>query len=784
MKRLFKYILILAVIYPAAGLDAAEPGQLYTAFETIYNSKPVNKIFTFDSLTIQHKDLTIRFDSGRFVFFPPVTIDTVEHYYGGYYSGTIRTYYCPGLDIERDQMRRFFETDKIDRIYENVTILFGDSLHREIRNHIKPINDTLTEKESQRIDNEFFWFTRKENRYYTYWILHSLIHPDGGQFFSANLSSGGSDRVIYIFNPFEREEVRLLKHYWYWHSGGEFMETVCSYSVHASDTISGDSAGTDIYADINGTARPPIRIFHYDIDGSIDRGGKFDAATEVSFEVIESNSMMLEMFLHPEIKVDSVLDSMGHHLDFLRYVDDANKSRPLYIILNHAYKTGDTTSLNFYYHGKTTQDYSGRFYITAGSNWYPSLYSPDRALYDIVLRTPKAYRCAGTGSLFESKVVGDQLVTRWKVGTPTRNVSFSVGAVKLHEFSEAGLPPIEIYFDHDLHRDIAGNLSQAIKVKGVGLEPSVSEDIINSIKLFTEYFGPYPFGQMRVSECRALHGEAFPGFIHLGVPGWYRADDDGYVSAYRAHEVAHQWWGVSVGYETYRDQWLSEGFAEYCGLLYVQAAFGQDRFIEFLREYRENIFNVRKFMFEDGKESGPIAMGYRTQSTQTPGDYGLIIYEKAAFCLHMLRNMMIDFSTMNEDAFFNMMREFYTTYRGKSASTADFKRLTEKYIGIDMTWFFDQWVYGNNLPTYNFVYRFDRDSTGRYTATCSVHSEGVDENFKMYVPLEIEIDRGRMAYIRVLIEGPEYSFSLPSLPKIPLSLRLNPFESVLARVRQ
>src|SRR3990172_7233759 len=50
------------------------------------------------------------------------------------------------------------------------------------------------------------------------------------------------------------------------------------------------------------------------------------------------------------------------------------------------------------------------------------------------------------------------------------------------------------------------------------------------------------------------------------------------------HEIAHQWWGNMVGWESYRDQWLSEGFATYGAALYLDRERQGDRkFRELLR---------------------------------------------------------------------------------------------------------------------------------------------------------------------------------------------------------
>ena len=162
----------------------------------------------------------------------------------------------------------------------------------------------------------------------------------------------------------------------------------------------------------------------------------------------------------------------------------------------------------------------------------------------------------------------------------------------------------------------------------------------------------------------------------------------------------------------------------------------------------------------------------------------MIIYEKAALVFHMLRNMMIDLQTMNEDRFFNMLKEFYKKFRGGVCTTKDFRKVTEKHLGLDMTWFFDQWIYGTDLPTYKFSYEIEEDSAGQFVTTGRILTEGVSEGFKMYVPLEVEFENGKKVYIRMLIDKAAFDFSLPPLELKPKKIKLNPFESVLARVEQ
>jgi hypothetical protein len=160
------------------------------------------------------------------------------------------------------------------------------------------------------------------------------------------------------------------------------------------------------------------------------------------------------------------------------------------------------------------------------------------------------------------------------------------------------------------------------------------------------------------------------------------------------------------------------------------------------------------------------------------------IYRKGAYVLHMLRNMLMDLQTLDDSRFFDMMKEWHETYYGRRATTDDFKCITEKYCGMDMGWFFDQWVYGYSMPTYKFSYTVGDAEDGTYEAACDISQSGVPEDFKMFVPVEIEFKGGGKAYLRLLVDRPQQTITLPPLAQKPNRITLNPFESVLARVSQ
>ena len=101
--------------------------------------------------------------------------------------------------------------------------------------------------------------------------------------------------------------------------------------------------------------------------------------------------------------------------------------------------------------------------------------------------------------------------------------------------------------------------------------------------------------------------------------------------------------------------------------------------------------------------------------------------------------------TMNEDRCTETMRDLYRTYQGKRASTEDFRRVAEQHACTDLGWFFDQWIYGTEIPSYRVAYRFEPAEGGQYRVKLKVQQENVAEDFQMYVPVTVELGNGQVA---------------------------------------
>ena len=326
------------------------------------------------------------------------------------------------------------------------------------------------------------------------------------------------------------------------------------------------------------------------------------------------------------------------------------------------------------------------------------------------------------GRLVSSRESGDTLITRWISERPASQVCFSIGDFQEFDIHDPRLPPVTVQVNVDAHRQLGAFL---IRARGEP-ERNVAGDVATSLSFFSHVYGSPMFSHYYATEIPGPYGEAFPGLMYLSVWTFQLGTGKGDEQLFRSHEVAHQWWGVGVEPQGERDVWLSEGFAEFSGLWYMHTVQENKlRFFEHLDEWRHELRGQH--------DPRPIALGHRVEND----DYQTTVYEKSAWVLQMLRNMMIDFPTMNEDRFTAMMQDFYQEYRGRRASTHDFQRVVERHTGQSMDWFFKQWIDGTAIPTYTFSWHAEADTAGKHALHLRVRQDDVPSDFTMPVPVYI-----------------------------------------------
>ena len=460
------------------------------------------------------------------------------------------------------------------------------------------------------------------------------------------------------------------------------------------------------------------------------------------------------------------------------------------VTLPRTVAAGERFILELAYEGELVERLraSGDFLLKDTLFWRPQHPDTHTSQLDLTFRVPERYRVASAGTLTEERVDDDTRIMRWVTNEPVHSMAFHYGQFDVTEVERDAPPAISVY-GNDNHLGFApGN-----REKTIG-------DLTDSIRLYADYFGPFPFASLLVTETPTLGGQAFPGLVLLS----YRAFGGlhtGEAELFRAHEVAHQWWGAAVDGEGYRDQWMSEGFADYAGALYSLYGLEEpDQFLDILNAWRLDVLGegqigqgigLRHYGFppevlrrSDGHDSGALVVGYRLNSTDTPFDYRVLVYEKGAYVLHMLRSMLLDPATGDDERFKGLMRTYVADNMRGVMSTVSFEAAVERTFGEPMDWFFDQWVYGVEVPTY----RPDLDvspvvdSPSPFVLHGRVRQEDVSDDFRMPVPIRLTFDDHPPMTHRIWVDAEEVVVELP-LPARPTRIEFNYQYAVLARVR-
>jgi len=681
---------------------------------------------------------------------------------GAVFLGKGTAYVDPPTQIEREQLYRFYKTFTLEKKFTMLFLIFADSTLAELQEQLSFGQKKLNRTAKDHVQYSLKYLSNSRGKYIDRSILKFIFEEEQNSFFHAHFSERKNRPMSFRINPYEVEEVRLMR------------RAPNSSVYHVFETVNQFHKQADYLHPRNlaEESKDAIKVFHYNIETTIKNNVDFSASAEIDFAALRPGQDWIYFTMYSNMVVDSAFWDNGNKVDYFK----SKKNSTLWIRCDTTLIEHRVRTLKLFYHGDLIERNGG---IKDPNGWYPRYGVRKASTFELTFHTPKRFTLVSVGKHVSTETEKKVTTTRWVTRQPIRNASFSLGNYESFEINDERIPLVTVYMKKGGHWGIWKNM-----------EEQVAADVANSLAFYQHVFGPTPVEQFYATDIPYLHGQAFPGLIHLSwitfrgmsgpVPG-----NEGLDEVFRGHEVAHQWWGIEVDFKTYHDQWLSEGFATYSGLWYTQVILkDNEKFFNILGDYRDAIMKNRKYLFGRGQEAGPIWLGYRTSSSKTRGDYSLIIYKKGAWVLHMLRNMMLDLKTMNGDAFTNLMRDFYQTYRGKKASTEDFQNMVEKHVKIDMSWFFNQWVYGTEVPSYRFAYNIEEQEDGEYLVRLRVKQEEVAEDFRMYMMLRVDFGEDRHAYLRILIDGPDTEVVLPLMPFKPIKIEFNVLESVLCEVKK
>lgn len=150
------------------------------------------------------------------------------------------------------------------------------------------------------------------------------------------------------------------------------------------------------------------------------------------------------------------------------------------------------------------------------------------------------------------------------------------------------------------------------------------------------------------------------------------------------HEIAHQWFGNAVTESDWDDVWLSEAFATYFTLVFIEHAYGRDELVDGLRSAAQRVWT----WYDEHPDYRVVHDNLADMSRVT----SVATYQKGAWVLHMLRKRLGD------EAFWAGIRAYYARHMNRNASTEDFRRAMEEHSGVALERFFGQWLYEGGNP--------------------------------------------------------------------------------------
>lgn len=746
--------LLLFIVVICCTISAAHAGEYETLFEKFAEQKPdISKAYSVEGVFLQQPDCVISLDSGVVVFSTPVDSRVFSATFIG--KGTVE--YTPPIAVERGQMKRFLGTESYSKEVDGLFFCFTDSTMQQIIAGAAPAKLLLLPAHT----NDYFdrgmssVIIEKKYKYLPSPVLYSYT-GDETPWFTTMIFPSQGDPAKYTYNSRDFEGVSFGTVINSQYSMNKVINRITSHFPGIRYENGADNENDNEFDEIT-----PL---HYDIDCSIAANLNMKVLVKLSATAKQNGLRWVNFSFHEKLFLDSVLLN-GKSVEYFQLPEND----VFYARLPQPSKQGEQMEFTFKYHGNDviTRMYDYTF-MEFSIQWYPTNNGIAKALFDLTFHVDEKYKFVSIGKKTSEKREGDVVTSTWKSDLPVRNVSFNIGAFQIKDIKNESNIPMKLY--------TMGNSK---------MRDYVSEDIALSYRFYEKLFGPRPtITEFSATEIPSGHGEAFPGLLHLSWVTFENAANDGSEEAFVAHEVAHQWWPNAVEYKTYRDRWLSEAMAEYSSWMYTQMALkDNDKFFKFLKKFREELIKKRNQALDGKPGAGAIALGHRVNSAGTENDYQLVIYEKGAWMLHMLRNLFLDLKTMKEDGFLNLLADYHRTFAGKEASTNDFRKLVEKHSGEDCSWFFKQWYEGTDIPTYEFAYKTTKTPEGKYKITVRIAQKHVPADFRASVPIKINFGDDKFVRLRAIVTGSQAEFDLPLMPLQPKDVIFNDLESVLCEVK-
>ncbi len=438
-----------------------------------------------------------------------------------------------------------------------------------------------------------------------------------------------------------------------------------------------------------------IDVIHYEIHlNEINISDMtIDAATTITLKTLSSiDKIELEL---KSLNVTSVTSDDVNVNDFSQNGD------VLSIALSTSVAANSTIALTVNYGGSTFNENWGGIHWSndyvynlgvgfdsqphnLGKCWFPCVDDfNDKASYDLYITYPENMVSSCGGLLNETIDNNDGTKTdHWVMSQEiaTYLMSFAIGDFILWEDTYQGM-------ERDIPINVYAKANQIDKVEATFANTKAIA------AFFEDKLGPFPFNRISYVSTSLGCMEHVDNIAMASslITGTTNMSSDFYIS----HEMSHSWFGNKVTCASAADMWLNEGFATFCNNYYFTEFYGDDFYFEEMDKLIDEII-----MSCHTKEGWLPLNGLPLDLT-----YGTIAYDKGAVTAHTLMNYL------GRETFDDAIKYYLNKFDSKSASSEDLRDALTEATGIDMSDFFEAWVFTPGSPAYN-VQHFTTEPNG------------------------------------------------------------------------
>lgn len=754
-------------------------------------------VYRVHDLALRRDGVAFTFSDGKFAFLQP----TGQHFTGAVFSGRGHIFAVPPDPSERASLARFLRVPLLDVEFWQAYLRFDEGTAREIQESLAQQKAAVSSDPD--LANDWNPAVAQFNPSSSLRVMETLTSspPEPYLFAALNSTTFGSFDVVLD----ERRAEDVLVGQARRASDADFFDVWTSYSAENSPPQSQEFA--------------PLA---YATDTTIGDDLALTGNATVHLKCLTGGQRILEFELSRLLQVQSVTDAQGQALEFFQNEDMRRKEIArrgndlLFVALPGQAVAGRQYEFHISYHGSVIEDDgNGVYFVGARGSWYPHLAGVDQfAQFDLKFRWPRRLRLVATGEEVESGEDRGQKTGHWRSTQPIAVAGFNLGEYAVQSFH--GTPLIQLFANQQLEQSIAAQLHQysggelpqvdrafPLLPNPAAVLKQLGTKLIDSVHYYEDLNGPFPFHELDVSQIPGSFGQGWPGLLYLTTfvflppqaqqqVGLSEHTQEQVQELVPFHEVVHQWWGNLQVPASYRDVWIEEAMADYQSLMYDEKRNSSKHPLqEWLLRYRDALLAKEPETGKTVEQSGPLDFGYRVDSSKSPDAYRVIIYEKGAWVMHMLRMMLRDPRRKDPDARFEeLLRNTLEDHRFQTLSTAQLEREVQRLMtpsmdlenSRSMDWFFDQWVRQTGIPEYSLSFSVHPGKTYSLIEG-SLEQHDVPDIFTERVPIYAASAPGKTLFLgSVVTTGPTTAFRFTARFR-PSKLIIDPEHTILCRTK-